>query len=341
MRRREKEGRLRPAQLEETPPLELNDELIRTLSSGCTAYLAPPGFARELKHELGEICAIHGRLMIASGPPRTAHWAQNIWLAPQVFNVTSIKDTVRKLSHIQRNWRGYPVHLHRRSALVSEQLPFVSAKPLKFPSSPPVAPLGSWTFLDKETVLASPHCSSPFSNGEVHFIEDRDNPPSRAYLKLWEALTLLGHHPGPQDCCLDLGSSPGGWTWVLGQLGCTVISVDKAPLDPRVTAIPNVDFRQESAFGLDPDSLPDVDWLFSDIICYPKRLHDLICRWIEGTRLKHAIATIKFQADTDFETTSQLARIPGVRLLHLHHNKHELTLIWTRPVEPPAHAPPA
>jgi 23S rRNA (cytidine2498-2'-O)-methyltransferase len=334
MRRRQREGKVRTSREEEAPPLVPDSALMQTLSAPFTAYLAPPGFANELRQELGDAWAIHGRLILASGPPRSAFWAQNIWQDPQVLTVTSIKDAVRQLKRIQRNWCCYPVHLHRRSALVTEQLPHVSAKTLTFPSTPLSAPLGSWTFLDRETVLASPACSSPFANGEARFVEDHVNPPSRAYLKLWEALTLYGQIPGPDERCLDLGSSPGGWTWVLGQLGSTVVSVDKAPLDPRVMALPNVGFRQESAFGLDPTSLPDIDWLFSDIICYPRRLHDLICRWIENPRLKHAIATIKFQSDTDFETTSRLAQIPGARLLHLHHNKHELTLFWTRPEEP-------
>jgi 23S rRNA (cytidine2498-2'-O)-methyltransferase len=331
MRRREREGRVRTAREEEAPPLVPDSELMKTLSAPFTAYLAPPGFANELQQELGEISAIHGRLVLASGPPRVAHWAQNVWQKPQILTVSSIKDAVRQLRSIQRNWYCYSVHLHRRSALVTEQLPHVSAKTLTFPSALPSAPLGSWTFLDKETVLASPTCSSPFAHGEARFVEDHENPPSRAYLKLWEALTLFGQCPAPAERCLDLGSSPGGWTWVLGQLGCAVISVDKAPLDPRVARLPNVEFLQESAFGLEPTNLPDIDWLFSDIICYPKRLHDLICRWIQNPRMKHVIATIKFQSDTDFEATSRLAQIPGARLIHLHHNKHELTFFWTRP----------
>ena len=116
-------------------------------------------------------------------------------------------------------------------ALIQAQLPKVSAKPLVFGEPPPAAPVGSWTLLDANTVLAAPRCSSPFPHGEVRFVEDRTGPPSRAYLKLWEAFTLLGRRPGSGDLCLDLGSSPGGWSWALQKLGARVISVDKAPLD--------------------------------------------------------------------------------------------------------------
>src|SRR6202043_477508 len=157
-----------------------------------------------------------------------------------------------KLRAIQRNWAGYAPRFHRRETLVQQQLPSVSAKPLGFCAPPPAAPLGPWTVLDAGTVLASPQCTSPFPNGEVRFVEDRSGPPSRAYLKLWEALTLIGLRPGPGEICLDLGSSPGGWIWALQQMGARVISVDKAPLAPEIARLPRIEQRHESAFALDP-----------------------------------------------------------------------------------------
>jgi 23S rRNA (cytidine2498-2'-O)-methyltransferase len=188
--------------------------------------------------------------------------------------------------------------------------------------------LGSWTLLDRDTILASPSCSSPFPNGEARFVEDRMAPPSRAYLKLWELFTVLGVAPGAGERCLDLGSSPGGWTWVLAQLGAEVISVDKARLDPRVAALPGVTWHQESAFALDPTQFSGIDWLFSDVICYPRRLLSLVERWIVSGTCKRFVCTMKFQGPTDHETARSFAAIPGSRLLHLHHNKHELT--WIR-----------
>src|SRR5207302_3776811 len=128
------------------------------------------------------------------------------------------------------------------------------------------------TLLDPGTMLAASRCTNPFPNGEVHFVEDRSGPPSRAYLKLWEALSLIGRRPGPGETCLDLGSSPGGWSWALQQIGARVISVDKAPLAPEILCLPGIEHRRESAFALDPRMVGPVDWLFSDIACYPARL---------------------------------------------------------------------
>jgi len=204
----------------------------------------------------------------------------------------------------------------------------VSAKPLVFGTSPPRAPLGSWTLLDPGTMLAAPRCTNPFPNGEVHFVEDRSGPPSRSYLKLWEALSLIGRRPGRGETCLDLGSSPGGWSWALQQIGARVISVDKAPLAPEIARIPSVEHRQESAFALDPHTVGPVDWLFSDIVCYPARLLTLVERWLAAGTCRNFVCTIKFQGPTDHETARRFAAIPGSQLHHLFHNKHELT--WSK-----------
>src|SRR5690242_12124794 len=162
-----------------------------------TAYLAAEGYVAELAHELGAVERAHERLLVAAAAPRAAAWAQNVWHDPQVIAIASIGDAVKKLRAIQRNWAVYaPLH-HRRAMLIQQGLPKVSAKPLVFGQAPPAAPLGSWTLLDPSTMLAAPDCTSPFPNGEVQFVEDRAGPPSRAYLKLWEALTLVGERPRP------------------------------------------------------------------------------------------------------------------------------------------------
>ena len=154
-------------------------------------------------------------------------------------------------------------------------------------------------------------------------MEDRAGPPSRAYLKLWEACTRIGAWPQPGETCIDLGASPGGWTWALAKLGVDTLAIDRAPLDPRVAAMPGVRFRQGSAFTVEP---LDADWLFSDVIAYPAPLLDLVQRWMAHTR--RIVCTIKLQGETDHAATDAFAALPGARLMHLHHNKHELTFAW-------------
>jgi len=289
------------------------------------AYLAPKDFQAELAEELGaDISAFHDRLLIAPGSARPAAWAANVWYDPLRIPFSSIAEAARRLRSIQRNWALYSFTSHRRAALISEKLPPVLARPMVFGAKAPSAPLGSWTLLDPNTLLASPHCSSAFPNGELRFVEN-PAPPSRAYLKLWELFTIQDEKPRPGERCVDLGASPGGWTWVLQQLGARVLSVDRAPLDHRLATLPGIEYRRGSAFTLEPRSVGPVDWLFSDIICYPAKLLELLQKWLESGNVRRVVCTIKFQGATDFVTLRRFAAIPGSRLVHLHHNKHELT----------------
>ncbi len=300
-----------------------------------TAYLAPEGFEADLRAELGPaLLAEHGRLLLAEGPAREGiAWAANIWHDVQDIPINSIGEAAAKLKAIQRNWAVYAPTHHRRASLIVDKLPHVSAKPLHFGQLPPAAPLGSFTLLAPDRLLAAAACSSPWPNGEWQFHEDREGPPSRAYLKLWEALSRFallhgGEMPRAGEQCYDLGACPGGWTWVLAGLGARVAAVDKAPLAPNVAAMPGVDWRQGSAFALDPRHEPMADWLCSDVICYPARLLALVQRWIAAGKAKRMICTLKFQGETDHATAQAFAAIPGGTLLHLHHNKHELTWLW-------------
>jgi 23S rRNA (cytidine2498-2'-O)-methyltransferase len=294
-----------------------------------TAYLAADGFEAQLRDELARrgvgVRAEHGRLSITDGPAVHAAWAANVWHDCLELPVASIGTAAKGLRDVQRNWAMYaPLH-HRRAALIQERLPHVSAKPVVFPAAAPTAPLGSWTLLTPDRILAAGHCSAPFANGEVELVEDKVGPPSRAYLKLWEALVRLRRWPQPGERCLDLGASPGGWTWVLAKLGAHVVAIDKAPLDLKVAAMPGVEWRGESAFALEPGSVGAIDWLFSDVICYPARLLRLVERWRATGQVKNFVCTIKFQGETDHVTAEAFAALPGGEVQHLHNNKHELT----------------
>lgn len=294
-----------------------------------TAYLAPEGFVGELVRELGDVIETHGRLVIAPGPARDRAWAQNVWAAPERLRVRSVKGAARELRRRGRDWALYAFQLHRRAKLIAEELPSPPEPVLRFPEEPPASRPGSWTVLGEHELLVSTDCTSPFPNGEVRFVEDHQGPPSRAYLKLWEALTRLGAHPGPGERCVDLGASPGGWTWACAQLGASVLAVDKAPLDPSVASLPRVEAREDSAFAIDPRAVGPTDWLLSDVACYPARLLSLVRRWLEAGAARRMICTVKLQGEPDPGPLRALAAIEGARLMHLCHNRHELT--WVHP----------
>lgn len=293
------------------------------------AYLAAEGLEQPLAEALARagvaIDGWHGRLALSPDPPREVAWSLDTWTAPQEHAVASIKGAASVLRGLQRNWSAYAADHHRRMALIEAELPPVRARPLVFPAPAPASHLGAWTLLDRDRLLLTPAKTSPFPSGECRFEEDHIGPPSRAYLKLWEALTRFGVHPAPGERCVDLGASPGGWTWVLAGLGASVRAVDKAPLDPRVAAMPGVEPVLDSAFAM---AAEPVDWLVCDVIAYPARLLALMERWMPVAR--RIVCTVKFQGETDHAASDAFAAIAGGRLVHLFHNKHELTWLWSK-----------
>lgn len=293
-----------------------------------TVYQAAPGLLPELVRELGSaVTAVREPLVTADGPPREAAFAANVWLDPRFVQAPSIAAAARALRDIQRNWNAVPSGHFRRTALVAGKLPKVAARPLVFGQPLPTSPLGAFTLWEENLLLASPTCREPVPEGVYRFEEDKVGPPSRAYLKLWELFTRLGTCPAPGELCLDMGGSPGGWAWVLAGLGARVFCIDKAPLAPAVAGDPLVESCQGSAFGLDPRHVGAADWLFSDVICYPDRLFEWLSRWLELGQCRRFVCTVKLQGETDFALLDRFRAIDGARLLHLSHNKHELTFV--------------
>jgi len=63
------------------------------------------------------------------------------------------------------------------------------------------------------------------------------------------------------------------------------------------------------------------------VICYPARLLSLVERFRAAGAAKRFVCTLKFQGETDHEVARAFAAIPGARLVHLGHNRHELTFL--------------
>jgi 23S rRNA (cytidine2498-2'-O)-methyltransferase len=300
-------------------------------------FEAVPGFEDHLEKELGSWDASYGEarklplLYYSRKNADSAYWFRNRWNNPFRLEFASVSEAASALRGIQRNWAPSLFTLFRRGALIAAKLPPLNRKPRTFPwEFPGGVPMGSWTLVDTHTMIAAADCESPFPGGIIEFEEDKLGPPSRAYLKLQEALVRAGRRPGPGERCLDAGACPGGWTWVLARLGAEVLAVDRASLQERVLAMPGVRFMKHDAFTLKPADIGPLDWLFSDVICYPPRLLEWVEKWLDSGFCKNFICTIKWQGEADllsrwFETTRLFARIPGSRIIHLYHNKHELT----------------
>jgi 23S rRNA (cytidine2498-2'-O)-methyltransferase len=322
-------------------------------------YQAAPGFEEHLETELGmdrrafsaassstataTVPVLsgferRGSLYYTDKPPETpVFWQRNTWRRPFLLEFDSISGAARYLRGIQRNWAPVLHTQFRRGALINSLMPPVSRKARIFPWLVPEAPMGAWTLLDSRTLLGSALCSSPFPAGLIRFEEDREGPPSRAYLKLWESLVRCRRWPGPGQRCLDAGASPGGWTWALARLGARVIAVDRAEPEARVLAmsgpdgLPAVRYVKHDAFTLDPAEFGPVDWVFCDVACYPPRLYEWVKKLLAAGIRGKFVCTLKMQGRPDWDTARRFAEIPGGQVLHLCYNKHELTWIADQP----------
>ena len=81
------------------------------------------------------------------------------------------------------------------------------------------------------------------------------------------------------------------------------------------------------AFALKPSDFDQVDWLFSDIICYPEKLFEWLSIWVNAKKCKNFVSTIKFQGTPDYSIARKFLEFEGSQVVHLYNNKHELTFI--------------
>lgn len=292
-------------------------------------YIANPDFLTELCAEVGEPSQVVEDLVFSQHLKPNVCFAQDIWLEPKMVSFQSISEAVHMLRQAGKFWYFHPITHIRRGRLIEGQLRKYPPLVRDFPMDTAIPPVGGFTLLDNHTLVFSAKRQNQWPHGRCLFVEDKKNPPNRAYLKLWEALSLLETYPQPGETALDLGASPGGWTYVMQSLGATVTAVDKAPLAPAIAQLPRVHFLQQSAFALDPLTLVDTyDWVLSDIACYPERAYALVMKWIASGKAKHMIFTIKLQGDTSLSSLKPFQDIPHSRITHLFYNKHEATFFY-------------
>ena len=298
-----------------------------------TAYFFLEQFRQELFAELKiqkEQIQFEAEGFVAlNRPPQTSVWAQQIFSDSKVLEFQSIGEAAKALQAVAKGpWVDSSVSHHRRATLIAEKLYARSTKKLKFLDPRAREKKNGYCLVGQNKLIYSNKISPSYPRGEMQFQETLA-APSRAYLKLWELFTVYGVHPKANDVCLDMGSSPGGWTWVLTQLGCKVLSIDKAMLEDELKKNRNVISIKRDAFTLDPLKLTSefgqIDWFFSDIICEPVRLLELVEKWRHQVGIKNFVCTIKFKGKTDTKTLEKLLQIPNSRAHHLFHNKHEVT----------------
>lgn len=325
------------------------DNLMKIQDLPGAAFLAYPDMTGILQTELSgrlhfnsKPAAVYGELLYYSDfpvdsvrtPDDLPYWARSAMLKPRILDFESIGEAANSLKNIQRNWAPYQYQYFRRANLIQEKLPYINLKPRSFPVKIPAKPIGLYTLISEKQMIFSAETSSFLPAGKITFLEDHENPPSRAYLKIQESLAMANllngtEFPKPGEHCFEAGACPGGWTWVLVGLGASVHAVDRAELSPELMENSLVKFQAHDAFTLKPQDVGFCDWIFSDVICYPERLLKWVNEWLESGLCRNMICTIKMQGEPDWNIIKQFSEIPGSRIVHLNYNKHELTWIHT------------
>jgi 23S rRNA (cytidine2498-2'-O)-methyltransferase len=170
------------------------------------------------------------------------------------------------------------------------------------------------------------HAISRFPGGQVEVPSDR-LAPSRAFQKLAECELRLGREIGAGETCVDLGASPGSWSyWALAR-GASVVAVDRSPLREDLMRHPRLTFVQGDAFRYRPSAA--VDWLLCDVIAFPERTLELMCAWLAARWCRNFCITVKFRGRDDYAVLerfkAELARLtPHFCLRRLSANKNEV-----------------
>ena len=167
--------------------------------------------------------------------------------------------------------------------------------------------------------------------------------PSRSTMKLAEALMEFLDEKdrvkrlAPGMSAIDLGASPGGWTWQLVQRGLMVIAVDNGPMDAALLETGQVKHRRDDGFHFRPAE--PVDWMVCDMVESPSKIARLAAKWIAEGWCDQTIFNLKLPMKKRWEEVERCRGIVDevlggggyyLRMKHLYHDREEVTAYLAR-----------
>lgn len=178
--------------------------------------------------------------------------------------------------------------------------------------------------------------------GGVHRMRMDRRAPSRAYLKIEEALEVLGRQPRPRERAIDLGAAPGGWSYAFLKRGCRVLAVDRGPL--KLTGLDALagtlsHLREDGLRFRPPPGWLPVDWLLSDMLIPPGVCLGLLRKWLSGRWARRFIVNIKLPQREPLVALRPVQAlfegVPGLhwRIRQLYHDRREVTAMGELPAE--------
>jgi 23S rRNA (cytidine2498-2'-O)-methyltransferase len=160
-----------------------------------------------------------------------------------------------------------------------------------------------------------------------------EEAPSRAYIKLREALLWSRAPVREGDLAVEIGSAPGGASYALLEHGLRVLGIDPAIVKPVVSLAPNYRHLSKSVMFVEAEELPEeIDWLLLDMNADPdvsilgaERIADL-CPQLLGVILTLKLNEWSF-ADRIPDYLKRLRESLGlsrIRATQLAHNRREI-----------------
>jgi len=197
-------------------------------------------------------------------------------------------------------------------------------------------------FLNSTTVYPAqswPDNASPWLLG-IPRLKFPAGAPSRSTLKLEEALLHFLTSQEREErlaagsTAVDLGASPGGWTYQLVRRSIRVTAVDNGPMDERLLDSGLVDHRREDGFRYIPQK--PVDWMVCDMVEKPIRIAHLVAKWIGEGLCREAIFNLKLPMNKRWQEVQRCDSVLRealdktgmqyrLRYKQLYHDREEIT----------------
>lgn len=186
-----------------------------------------------------------------------------------------------------------------------------------------------------------PTKNSPHPMG-IHRLKFPASAPSRSTLKLEEAF----HFFIPQEeweerlasglRAVDLGASPGGWTYQLANKSMMIDAVDNGEMAQSIMDTGQVRHHKVDGFKFKPLHGNNY-WLVCDMIEKPDRVTDLMINWLVNGWCREAIFNLKLPMKKRYETVKQCLEklneslaTNGINAIinakQLYHNREEVTV---------------
>lgn len=165
--------------------------------------------------------------------------------------------------------------------------------------------------------------------------------PSRSTLKLEEALlTLLNEDererwlkPGMSG--VDLGASPGGWTYQLVRRSIRVTAVDNGPIAASLLDTGIVTHLREDGFRYRPQVA--VDWMVCDMVEQPRRVAARMGEWLAEGWCRYTVFNLKLPMKKRYDevnlcrelvekAVSDIGKRIEWRARQLYHDREEITV---------------